>query len=89
MAEQAPPKIAFPCDYAIKVVGDAADDFEAFVLASLEDHAELATASEVRMRASSNGRFVSITVTIVATGETQLRAIFETLKASGRVHMVL
>lgn len=89
MAEQTPPRIEFPCDYVIKVVGDAGDDFEAFVLASLEDHAELATSCEVRLRPSSNGRFVSLTVTIVATGEPQLRAIFETLKASGRVHMVL
>lgn len=26
-AAQEPPKITFPCDYSLKVVGDAAEDF--------------------------------------------------------------
>jgi len=30
-----------------------------------------------------------VQLTIVATGEPQLKALFEDLKASGRVHMVL
>jgi putative lipoic acid-binding regulatory protein len=30
-----------------------------------------------------------VNLTIVATGEPQLKALFEELKASGRVHMVL
>ena len=40
-------------------------------------------------RFSANGRFMSLTVTIVATGPAQLQALFEELKATGRVHMVL
>lgn len=89
MADEAPPKIEFPCDYPIKVVGDAAEDFQQFVVECVKVHAQLANSAEVRMRESSNGRFLSVTLTIVATGEPQLRAIFEDLKASGRVHMVL
>jgi putative lipoic acid-binding regulatory protein len=38
---------------------------------------------------SRNGRFQSLRVTINATGDTQLRELFASLKATGRVHMVL
>ena len=38
---------------------------------------------------SRNGRFQSLRVTITATGNDQLQALFASLKATGRVHMVL
>ena len=89
MNDQDPPRIEFPCDYPVKVMGAAADDFEAFVVAVMERHAGPVPAERVSVRASGKGNWLSVTVTIVATGEAQLRAIFEELKASGRVQMVL
>lgn len=83
------PKIEFPCDYPIKVVGDSAADFESAVLDIVESHAGPIDRSRVRVRDSRNARFMSVTVFITATGERQLQAIFESLKATGRVHMVL
>ncbi|MBS3805001.1 MAG: DUF493 domain-containing protein [Oleiphilaceae bacterium] len=89
MAEQQPPRIEFPCDYTIRVIGNAAPDFRAFVVSVAERHAPELTAADVAVRDSSKGRYASIQLTIVATGESQLKALFEELKASGRVHMVL
>lgn len=89
VSEPQAPKIEFPCDYTIKVIGDAAEDFQDFVVAVAERHAPGIDASRVTINDSRNGRFVSVRVTIVATGEPQLKALFEELKASGRVHMVL
>lgn len=89
MSSPEPPRIEFPCDYTLRVVGDAADDFEEFVITALGRHACLAEGEAVSQRRSRNGRYLSVTVTIVATGEEQLRAIDAELKASGRVHMVL
>jgi hypothetical protein len=43
----------------------------------------------VTVNNSRNGRFCSVRLTMVATGEPQLQALFNELKASGRVHMVL
>ena len=83
------PRIEFPCDYPVKIVGDAAADFRAVVEAVVERHAGGFPRELTTERFSSNGRFVSITVTIVATGPEQLQAMFEELKATGRVHMVL
>ena len=83
------PRIAFPCDYPVNIVGDAAADFRAVVEAVVERHAGAYARELTTERFSANGRFVSLTVTIVATGPVQLQALFEELKATGRVHMVL
>jgi len=82
-------KIKFPAPYPIKVVGTAADDFRDFVVAVMERHAGTLDEQLIDVRASSNGRFLSVRVTIIATGTEQLQTIFEELKASGRVHIVI
>lgn len=89
MSEPTPPKIEFPCDYVIKVIGNAAPDFTEFVLRVVERHAPGVTERDITINDSSKGRFSSVSLKIVATGEPQLKALFEELKASGRVHMVL
>lgn len=85
-----PPKIEFPCeDYPIKVMGDAGDEFNAFVLNVMERHAPGFNRDAVTVRDSRNGRYQSVTVFITATGESQLKAIFEDLKTSTMTKMVL
>ncbi len=89
MSDPKAPKIEFPCDYLIKVIGDSAPDFVEFVLTVVERHAPGVSEQDVLVKDSKGGRFASVNLTIVATGEAQLKAMFEELKASGRVHMVL
>ncbi len=89
MSEPKAPKIEFPCDYVIKVIGDSAPDFVQFVVEVVEQHAPGISETDVSVRERSGCRFSSVNLTIVATGEPQLKALFEELKASGRVHMVL
>ena len=83
------PKITFPCDYPLKVVGDAADDFPATVCQVIVRHAPDFDETTLEVVDSRNGRFQSVRVTIVATGEQQLSQLFNELKATGRVHMVV
>ena len=89
MSTDQAPVIEFPCDYPIKVFGASGADFRELVLEVFHRHAELAEGDNVREKQSRNGRYTSFTITIVATGEPQLQAIFEDLKATGRVEMVL
>ncbi|WP_328189419.1 HP0495 family protein [Marinobacter sp. OP 3.4] len=89
MSQPNAPKIEFPCDYVIKVIGHAAPDFTDYVVAVVEEHAPGIREEHISVTDSRNGRFTSVQLTIVATGEPQLKALFEDLKASGRVHMVL
>ncbi|WP_108444599.1 YbeD family protein [Halomonas denitrificans] len=88
-AGDAPPKITFPCDYPIKVVGDAADDFAATVCQIVVRHDPDFDAEGIQVVPSRNGRFVSVRLTLRATGEVQIKALFGELKATGRVHMVV
>ncbi|WP_189443068.1 HP0495 family protein [Salinicola rhizosphaerae] len=83
------PKIEFPCDYSIRIVGDAADDFVEAVSDVVERHAPGFDRASVKLSDSRNGRFQSLRVMVHATGEAQLDALFQDLKATGRVHMVL
>jgi len=89
MSEPNAPKIEFPCDYNIKVIGDAADDLVDVVVAVVEVHAPGVDRDRIKISDSRTGRFVSVQLTIVATGEPQLKAIFDDLKATGRVYTVL
>ncbi|WP_461535716.1 HP0495 family protein [Spongorhabdus nitratireducens] len=88
--QQAPeaPRIEFPCDYPIRVMGDAAPDFKDFVCRVMKKH-DPEFNGEAKVRDSRTGKYLSVLVTIKATGEPQLKAIFEELKASGRIKMVL
>lgn len=87
--KQSPPKIEFPCDYPIKVMGEATADFKTFVVQTIELHAPDLNVSQVTVRESRNGKYTAVNVMIRATGELQLKAIFEDLKSSGRIKMVL
>ena len=83
------PKIVFPCDYPIRVLGDAADDYLAVVAEVVSRHAPEFDPACMTVKNSSKSRFMSVTLTIRATGESQLKALFEDLKATGRVKMVI
>lgn len=83
------PKIEFPCDYPIKVLGRAAPDFEDLIVEVISRHTAPIDPANVKLRASGKGTFVSITVIIVATGVDQLDIIHKDLLATGRVQMVI
>lgn len=89
MPEQSAPKIEFPCDYPIKVMGRAAPGLHSLVMEVMERHAPGFDETTVSIRDSRHGSFQAITVVITATGEAQLSAIFEDLKHNPLVQMVL
>ncbi|CAI8963409.1 hypothetical protein ALP99_03915 [Pseudomonas syringae pv. tomato] len=82
-------KIEFPCvDYPIKVIGDTSAGFTAAVMEVLEKHAQV-DAKTLAERQSSNGKYTTVQLHIIATSEDQLRDINSALRATGFVHMVL
>lgn len=89
MTEQEAPKIEFPCDYPIKVMGEAQVELHEHVLQVMDTHAPGFDRSKITIRDSSKGRWQSITLVITATGKPQLEAIFADLKTSRLVKMVL
>ncbi|MFK7161086.1 DUF493 domain-containing protein [Marinospirillum sp. MEB164] len=83
------PKIDFPCDYPIKVMGEAAPDFKVSILDVLVGEATEYHQQSVTVVDSRNGRFQSVRVTVKAESPAHLDRLFQALKATGRVHMVL
>ncbi|MFS2162003.1 DUF493 domain-containing protein [Pseudomonas sp. Pseusp122] len=82
-------KIEFPCnDYPIKVIGDTTVGFKDMVIEILGKHAKL-DITTMAERQSSNGKYTTVQLHIIATGEDQLRDINSALRATGIVHMVL
>lgn len=81
--------IEFPCpDYPIKVVGDTSASYRDTVIEILSKYAEV-DLNTLAERQSSNGKYTTVQLHIVATGEDQLRDINSALRATGIVHMVL
>ena len=89
MQESDPPKIEFPCDYPIKVLGRSGEDFESVIFEVFEIHAPGFDRETITMNVSSKGTFRSITITITATGTAQLEALHKDLLATGIVKMVI
>ena len=90
MSDVTPPRIEFPCEnYPIKVMGEGQAELRDLVLEVMERHAPDFDRSRMTQRDSRHGRFQAFTVFITATGEPQLKAIFEDLKQSTLVKMVL
>lgn len=88
--QQEPPKIEFPCEnYPIKVIGDNADDFATLVIQVMQKYVIDFDHNTVSLNPSRNGTFVSVRLSITATGHDQLKDIHEALLATGRVKMVL
>ena len=60
----APPLIDFPCDFAIKVMGETQEAFSASIIAAIQTIAPTFSAEQVEMRASSAGKYISLTCTV-------------------------
>jgi putative lipoic acid-binding regulatory protein len=83
------PKIEFPCDYPIKVLGRSSEAFESIILEVFERHAPGFDQAAISIRGSRKGTFTAITVIITATGADQLEALHHDLMATGHVQMVI
>jgi uncharacterized protein len=79
----------FPCDFPIKAMGKADDDFDCLVVSIVRNHCPILQEGAVESRLSSGGKYISVTVTIQADSKSQLDKIYEELTAESRVLMAL
>lgn len=81
--------IEFPCDFPIKVMGETRDDFAETIIAVICEQLPDFDAGTIEMRASSGGRFISLTCTVHVTSKPQLDDIYRTLTSHPLVKVVL
>lgn len=99
------PRIEFPCDYPIKVIGEASPEFVSKVLRivgrydatispdivsdKVSDKVSAKVSAKVSEKASRNGNYTSVTIRFRATGEAQIKQLFADLQQYKAVHLVL
>ena len=81
--------LKFPCDFPIKAMGKAEDDFDALVVSLIRKHSPDLLEGAINSRASKGGQYLSVTVTIRAESQQQLDNIYMDLTAEKRVLMAL
>jgi len=81
--------IEFPCDFPVKAMGLASESLHLTVLEIVRKHAPDTADAALKTRPSSNGKYVSVTVTVYATSQAQLDAIYTDLSANERILMAL
>lgn len=88
MAEQET-LLEFPCDFPLKVMGETREGFAEAIVDVVRKHALDFDPARVEMRASSGGKYVSLTCTVTATSKAQLDALYRALTAHPWVKVVL
>jgi putative lipoic acid-binding regulatory protein len=81
--------IEYPCDFPIKVFGEANPGFAEAVTRVVLAHAHDFDPESIEARSSSNAKYISLTCTIRATSREQLDNLYRDLTSHPMVKMVL
>ena len=79
----------FPCDYSIKVFGENQPEFQKTVCNIVEAHTGKLYANQTTIKYSSKGKYISLTVRIIATSRQQLDVINQDLQSCPLVSYLL
>ena len=81
--------LTFPTEFPIKIMGRRADGFAQAIVDVVLRHAPDFDPARLEMRASREGNYLSLTVTINATSREQLDGLYRELTSHPMVVMVL
>ena len=91
MAEDGPivTLIKFPCDFPIKVMGETHTTFTTEIIKTIQTVLPNFDASNIEMRGSSGGKYISLTCTVYVTSKTQLDNVYRALTGHPMVKVAL
>ncbi|MBB3214540.1 hypothetical protein FHW67_003858 [Herbaspirillum sp. Sphag1AN] len=81
--------IEYPSDFPIKVVGIMHDDFHDSIVELIVQHDPEFHSGKIEKRPSTQGNYLSLTVTIRATSREQLDNLYRALSSHEMVKFVL
>lgn len=81
--------LEFPCAFPLKIMGLANPVLAQTVLEVVLRHAPDFDGATMEMRASSGGKYISLTCTINATSKVQLDALYRELSSHPLIKVVL
>lgn len=77
--------MAFPCQFPVKAMGIAEEDFDILVVSIIRKHVPDLSENAVKSRMSQEGKYISITVNVEAQSKQQLDNIYLELTAHEKV----
>ena len=89
MSEPPASLLEFPCAFPIKAIGKAEADFRQLVIEIVRRHAPELSTNQVSVRESSGGKWLSVTLVILAQSQMQIDAIYRDLNSHERVAWAL
>lgn len=81
--------IEFPCDFTIKVMGRADNNFEKIALAIIKQHFPNFRQTQLQKKLSKDNHFLSLSITVYAESKAQLDALYQELTSVKEILMVL
>lgn len=81
--------IQFPCNFPIKAVGKTTPELDILIVEIIRRHVEGINEGAIKTRPSKGGNYLSVTITIEATSQEQLDAIYQDLTDCPEVIMAL
>ena len=81
--------IEFPCNFPIKIIGEAHQDFRKIIASLIKEHIHDFIDKTIESKNSKEGKFVSFTCTIYVTSKQQLDLIYKDLSAHPMTKFVL
>jgi hypothetical protein len=89
MEQPAESPLKFPTEFPIKVMGRTQDGFAQAIVMVVQKHAPDFDPATMEMRASSAGKYLSLTCTVHATSRDQLDNLYRELTSHPMVAMAL
>ncbi|MEE9580647.1 MAG: DUF493 domain-containing protein [Nitrosomonadaceae bacterium] len=84
-----PTLIEYPCDFPIKIMGQAEQSFTQSILMIVKRHVPNFDEASMETRISKKNKYLSLTCTVRAISRTQLDALYQELCDHPMVVMVL
>jgi putative lipoic acid-binding regulatory protein len=88
-ASTTPSPIVYPCDFPIKVMGRAHQDFLATMARLVQDFDPGFDAATIEVRPSSSGNYLGLTLTVRVQSRAQLDDLYRALTGHEMVSVVL
>ena len=81
--------MTFPCDFAVKVMGENSNNYANTVLSICQKHVAGVSRESIHTRPSSSGKYIAVTVQLVAASRRQLDDLYIELNNHQQTKMAL
>lgn len=79
----------YPCVFPVKIIGECCDEFESAVLSVMKHYVEDLNAEQIGRKSSHGGKYLSLTINIIAKDREYVERLYKELNALEKVITVI